>query len=85
MLNVIDHIKRIFQGHKEIVHLIESVSIFNNLTKEEWEYGSVPIEESASCGLANILLPIANQFKFSIPVVDLLHLTTCVDSNIDEI
>ena len=85
MLDVLQHIQGIFKSHQEVVHLIESVSISHNLCKEVRQKRSVPVQKSASRGLAHILLPIANLFKLAIPVVDLFQLSACVDSNVDQV
>lgn len=46
--NVIQHVKRVAQGHQEVVHLVEAVPIRDDLLQQHREESSVPVEESAA-------------------------------------
>lgn len=60
MPDVLEHINGITQGHQEVVQLVQSLLIVNDLLEESWEQRTTPIEEPAPCRLSHIGLPVGN-------------------------
>ena len=85
MPDVAEHVEWVLKCHQVIVHLVESMSVANDLFEEGREVHPLPIEESASSSLAHHGLPAADNLEFPIPVVDLLDLTLREDICADQI
>ena len=60
MPDVLEHINGVTQGHKEVVQLIQSLLIVNDLLEEGREQRATPVEEPAPCGLSDIGFPVGN-------------------------
>ena len=73
--DVVKHIKGVFQRHQEVVHLVETVPISDNLLEQEREQGAMPVQESASSGFSHDDLPAAHHLQLVIPVLDFDKLT----------
>jgi hypothetical protein len=72
VLNVDQHLKRVTQSHCKKVQLIKSHLIFSDTLEQSWEQGSVPVEESAASGLANIPLPVGDDVDLPGKEVEIL-------------
>jgi len=85
MSDVVKHVKGIAQGHQEVVHLVESVTISDNLLQEEWEQGAMPVKEAAACRFANHDLPAGDHLKLLVPVTNVLELLLGEDLGADQV
>ena len=84
VLDIVEHIKRVFQRHEEVIHLIKAMSISDNLLEEQGEECSMPVKESAASGLAHDNLPAAHHFKLVVPILDLLEFPLIKHIGIDQ-
>ena len=71
MSDVYQHIYWVFHGHKEVIQLIKSHLITDNVTIKMWEQRSAPIEESASCRFSYIPLPVGDHIDLPCEKVEL--------------
>lgn len=74
MSDIAEHINRVLDGHQEVVHLVQFGLVGDHLSHEEGVQDSVPVQESAASGLADIGFPVADQVELPVPEVDLTQL-----------
>ena len=84
MLDVVEHVERVLQRHQEVVHLVETMPVSNDLLKEQGEESSVPVEESAARCFAHDHLPATHHLQLVIPVLYLLELALVEDISVDQ-
>ncbi len=81
--NIVEHVDRVPQSHQEVIHLIKSMSVSDDLLQKEREESSVPIEESASGRLADHDFPAWHHLELLIPEQDVLELFLSEHVSID--
>ena len=73
MLDIVQHVKWIFQCHQEVIHLVQTMPVSDNLFKQKWVQGPMPVKEAASSGLSHNDLPTAHHFQLVVPILDLFE------------
>jgi len=84
VLDIVEHVEGVLQGHQVVVHLIEPVFVRDDLLEEHREERSVPVEEPAPGGFSDDDLPAADHLKLVVPVLDLLELALVENVGVDQ-
>jgi len=79
------HVNGVFNGHQEVIHLIELVLVGDHFSHEERVQDSVPVEESAASGLTDVCFPVTDQIKLPVPEIDLTQLLRVEYMSLDKI
>ena len=85
VLDVVEHVKRVAKRHQEVVHLVESLAIGDDLIEENREQSTVPVQEAATSRFAHHDLPAADHLELLVPVCYFIKLACRENISINQV